>query len=103
MRLNLAIAVSTHREEGRTIYTCSTLRGAACSARDPVLSAALAKVAGKARKALSSWIEQGKPNRGSPWLYDPGMKGTTVRLVLTLRDRTVRCKLFIVTLPVADR
>ncbi|MGN6545060.1 MAG: AAA family ATPase [Aureliella sp.] len=103
MRLNLAVAIATHREEGRTVYACSTLRGAMCEARDPVLSAALAKLAGKARKALSGWIEQGKPNRGSPWLYDPEMKGTTVRLVLTLRDRTVRCKLFIVTLPLGDR
>ena len=103
MRLNLAVAVATHREEGRTLYTCSTLRGAVCRTRDAVLSAALAKLTGKARKALNGWIENGKPNQGSPWLYDPRMKGSHLRLVLTLRDRTVRCRLFIVTIPVFDR
>lgn len=103
MRLNLAVAVSTYREEGRTNYSCSTLRGTACKARDVVLSAALAKLTGKARKAINGWIEEGKPNRVSAWLYEPGMKATQLRLVLTLRDRTVRCKLFVVTIPAGDR
>ncbi|MCC6510737.1 MAG: ATP-dependent Clp protease ATP-binding subunit, partial [Pirellulaceae bacterium] len=103
MRLNLAVAVTTQREDGRTIYNCATLQGVDCTARDVVLSAALSKLAGTARKSLTAWIEAGKPGRGSPWLYEAGMKGTAVRLVLTLRDRTVRCKLFIVTMPLGDR
>lgn len=103
MRLNLAVAVTTHREDGRTIYTCSTLRGPSCTARDAVLSAALSKLAGKARKSINLWIEAGKPGRTNAWLYDDAMKGTLLRLVLTLRDRTVRANLFIVTMPAGDR
>ncbi|MGN6133530.1 MAG: AAA family ATPase [Aureliella sp.] len=103
MRLNLAVAVTTHREEGRTIYSCSTLRGAACTARDAVLSAALAKLAAKARKLAKSWIEAGKPGRTAPWLFSAEMKATLVRLTLTLRDRTVRATLMIVTIPLGDR
>ncbi len=103
MRLNLAVAVTTRRDEGRTVYTCSTIRSQIVSTRDVVLSAALAKLAGKTRKMLSGWIEAGKPHRASPWLTESAIKGNLVRLVLTLRDRTLRWKLFIVTWPVADR
>ncbi len=35
--------------------------------------------------------------------YDAEMKGTVVKLVLTLRDRTVRAKLLMITVPVGDR
>ncbi len=103
MRLNLAVAVTTSREEGRTVYTCSTIRGTACSARDVIQSAALSKLAGKARKSFNAWIEAGKVHKGNPWLYDSGMKGTVLRLAFALRDRTVRCRLFVITVPLADR
>lgn len=103
MRLNLAIAVTTERQEGRIVYKCATLRGSICAARNVVLSAALAKVATEARKSIGRWIEDGKPASLNHWLYEADMKGTVLRLVLTLRDRTVRAKLLMITLPVGDR
>ena len=103
MRLNLAIAVTTERQEGRVVYKCATLRGSICMARNVVLSAALAKVAAEARKSIGGWIESGKPASANHWLYESGMKGTVVRLVLTLRDRTVRTKLLIITVPMVGR
>ncbi len=103
MRLNLAVAVTTVRQEGRIVYKCETIRGPLCMARNIVLSVALAKVAAEARKSISKWIEAGKPGQVSPWLYDPDMKGTLVRLNLVLRDRTLRVKLLMITMPLGSR
>ena len=103
MRLNLAIAVTSERLEGRIVYKCATLQGAICAARNVVLSAALAKVAGEARKMIGKWIETGKPASLNHWLYESGMKGTVLRLVLTLRDRTIRAKLLMITVPIGGR
>lgn len=103
MRLNLAIAVTTERQEGRIVYKCATLRGSICVARNVVLSVALAKVATEARKSIGQWIEEGKPATLNHWLYEADMKGTVVRVVLTLRDRTVRAKLLMITVPVGER
>ncbi len=103
MRLSLAIAVTTERQEGRIVYKGSTIRGPICAARNVVLSAALAKVAAEARKSIGRWIEAGKPAQVNHWLYEPEMKGTVLRLVLTLRDRTVRAKLLIITVPIGER
>lgn len=103
MRLNLAIAVTTERQDGRIVYKCSTSRGSICEARNVVLSSALAKVATEARKSIGQWIEEGKPAILNHWLYDAEMKGTVLRLVLTLRDRTIRAKLLMITVPIGSR
>ncbi|MFO1064491.1 MAG: AAA family ATPase [Pirellulales bacterium] len=103
MRLTLAVVVTTQREEGRTLYECRTLRGTIVAAKDSVLSAALAKLAGKARRELAEWIQQGKVRRCTEWLADSSMKGTLQRVMLTLRDRTLRIKVFVVSIPIGDR
>jgi ATP-dependent Clp protease ATP-binding subunit ClpC len=103
MRLTIAVLIQNVRQGERTVYACQTLRGTPCSAKDASQSAALAKLAGKARKQLSSWIAEGKPQRCAAWLYDPQMKGVELRFPLQLRDRTLRCKVHFVTLPLGDR
>lgn len=103
MRLTLSVYVTSEREEGRSVYSCRTLRGPAIVTRDPLLSVALTKLGNKLRKTINGWIEQGESSRFSAWLYDPETRAVTVKLVLSLRDRTLRWKLLVVCIPAFSR
>jgi ATP-dependent Clp protease ATP-binding subunit ClpC len=103
MRLTFAAYVTVEREQGRSVYVCKPLSGMQIVTRDPLLSTALSKLSGKMRKASSDWIREGKSHLITPWLYDSQAKTQTLKLTLVLRDRTLRWKLMLVTIPAFDR
>ncbi|MEZ6133896.1 MAG: AAA family ATPase [Pirellulaceae bacterium] len=103
MRLTLSVYVSVQRDEGRSIYVCQPLRSSGIVTKDPLLSTALNKLGNKVRKQINGWIEEGQPARFNAWLYDPETQSKTLKLTLTLRDRTLRWKLLLVTMPAFDR
>ncbi len=103
MRLTLSVYVTSQREEGRSVYHCRTLRGQQVDSRDPLLSVALTKLGNELRKTINTWIERGETTRLSSWLYDPETRAVTVKLMLALRDRTLRWKLLIVCVPAFSR
>ena len=103
MRLTLSIYVSVEREEGRSIYTCRPLRGPQIVSKDPLLSTALSKLGNKLRTQINEWIEAGQGKRVNLWLYDADIYSQSVKLNLTLRDRTLRWKILLTALPAFDR
>ncbi len=103
MRLTLSAYVSVERQEGRCLYNCQPLRGPQIMTRDPLLSVALNKLGNKMRKSVGSWIESGEIARLSQWLYDSETRGVTVKLTISLRDRTLRWKLLMVCVPAFSR
>ncbi len=103
MQLTLSVYVSVSREEGRNVYTCRPLRGPQVVTRDPLLTTALSKLAHHLRKQVHDWIEAGQAARVNTWLYDSETNYRTVKLNLRLRDRTLKWKLLMVTLPAFDR
>ncbi len=103
MRLTLSVYVTSEREEGRSVYCCRMLRGPEIDTRDPLLSVALTKLGNKLRKTINGWIERGESSRLRPWLYDPETRAVTAKLMLALRDRTLRWKLLIVCVPAFSR
>lgn len=103
MRLTLSAYVHVEREEGRSVYHCRPLRGPQITTRDPLLSVALNKLGNKMRKSAASWIEQGEVARLGAWLYDSDTRAVPVRLMLALRDRTLRWKLLVVCVPAFSR
>jgi ATP-dependent Clp protease ATP-binding subunit ClpC len=103
MRLTLSVYVAIEREEGRSVYICRPLRGPQVVTKDPLLSSALSKLGNKLRTQLNEWIEAGQGSRGNLWLYDAEVHSRTVKLTLTLRDRTLRWKLLLAAFPAFDR
>ncbi len=103
MRLTLAAYVTVEREQGRSVYVCQPLSGMQIVTRDPLLSIALTKLAGKMRKEAGGWIHEGKSHLVAPWLYDPQATTKVVKLTLMLRDRTLRWKLLLVAVPAFGR
>ena len=103
MQITVSAYVSVEREEGRSVYACSSLRGPRASARDVLLSTALSKLGNRMRKAMNEWIRGGKAHRLDPWLYDPALSTSKHKLTLLLPDRTLNWKLLLATLPAFDR
>jgi ATP-dependent Clp protease ATP-binding subunit ClpC len=103
MRLTLSVYVHVEREEGRAIYHCRPLRGPQIATRDPLLSVALNKLGHKMRQAINDWIGRGEVKRVSSWLYDSETRAVPVKLMLALRDRTLRWKLLMVCMPAFSR
>ncbi len=103
MRLTLSVYVSVDREAGRSVYVCQPLRGPQLTTRDPLLSTALSKLGSKMRKAINEWIESGQAGKVNPWYYDPEITSKSVKLTLVLRDRTLRWKILLATLPAFGR
>jgi ATP-dependent Clp protease ATP-binding subunit ClpC len=103
MRLTLSVYIHVDREEGRAVYHCRPLRGPQLATRDPLLSVALTKLGNKMRKAINDWIGRGDVKRVSPWLYDSEARAVPVKLMLALRDRTLRWKLLVVCVPAFSR
>lgn len=103
MRLTLSAYVQVEREEGRSVYLCRPVRGPRITTRDPLLTVALTKLGNKMRKSVSGWIERGEATRISEWLYDSDTRAVPVKLLLALRDRTLRWKLLIVCVPAFSR
>jgi ATP-dependent Clp protease ATP-binding subunit ClpC len=103
MRLTLSAYVHVEREEGRAVYQCRPLRGPQLTTRDPLLSVALRKLGNQMRKEINDWIGRGEVKRLSAWLYDSETRAVPVKLMLALRDRTLRWKLLVVCLPAFSR
>lgn len=103
MLLTFCAYVNVQREDGRNVYVCQSLRGPHVTASDPLLASALAKLGNKMRKLATSWIKDGKASRISDWLYETDVQTRVQKLVLILRDRTVRCKLLLVASPAFNR
>ncbi len=103
MRLTLSVYVSVEREEGRSVYVCRPLRGPQVVTKDPLLSSALSKLGNKLRTQINEWIEAGQGSRVNLWLHDVEIQSRILKLTLTLRDRTLRWKLFLAALPAFDR
>ncbi len=103
MRLTLSAYVHVEREEGRSVYHCRPLRGPQFAARDPLLSVALNKLGNQMRKSAGGWIERGEATRIGAWLYDSETRAVSIKLMLALRDRTLRWKLLVVCVPAFSR
>lgn len=103
MRLTFSIYVTVAREQGRSVYHCQPLSGPQIVARDPLLSNALSKLSNKMRKAAGDQIASGKAHFVSPWLHLPQMQSRVLKLNLVLRDRTLKWKMLLATLPAFDR
>lgn len=103
MRLTLSVYVSVEREDGRNVYVCQPLRGSTTATKDPLLSTAFAKLGSELRKQINEWIEAGQASRVNAWLYDSETQSKSAKLTLVLRDRTLRWKLLLVTVPAFDR
>lgn len=103
MRITLAAYVFVKREEGRSVHVCQPLRGRMVSSRDPLLATALSKLGNKMRKSVNDWIREGRITRFTSWLYDPELSYKVAKLTLILRDRTLRWKLLLVSVPAFGR
>jgi ATP-dependent Clp protease ATP-binding subunit ClpC len=103
MRLTLSAYVQVERDEGRSIYHCRPLHGPQIATRDPLLSVALNKLGSKMRKSVGNWIERGEVSRIGDWLYDSESRAVSIKLMLALRDRTLRWKLLVVCAPAFSR
>lgn len=95
--------VQVEREEGRRVYHCRPLRGPQIATRDPLLSVALSKLGNKMCKLVGNWIERGEVSRIGAWLYDSALHAVSIKLMLALRDRTLRWKLLVVCTPAFSR
>ncbi|MEQ1826683.1 MAG: AAA family ATPase [Pirellula sp.] len=92
MQFTIAAIVTTKRIEGETRYCVQTLGDFRLTATDVLLKTALQRLAQVARKQLQTWIERGRAQQISNWLFNPEDVVSLFKEHLTLRTRTLTCK-----------